>query len=149
MLVVIDTAVPRDVEPAAREVPGVALYDMDDIERAAGRNLEARAGEAERAERVIEEEVARFGRWLGSLEVVPTISALRQRGLAAAERAVRENESRWRSLTSEDRERVELMARAVVRDLLHEPTLTLRRAGERGSPSAYVETVRELFGLEA
>jgi glutamyl-tRNA reductase len=148
-LVVVDTAVPRDVEPAARTVPGVALYDMDDIQREAERNLAARASEAERAEPIVEREVVRFSRWLASLEVVPTISALRERGRAAAERAVRENESRWRALTAEDRERVELMARAVVSDLLHEPTLTLRRAGERGSSAAYVETVRELFGLEA
>lgn len=148
-LVVVDTAVPRDVEPEARSLPGVALYDLDDIQRAAASNLAMRASEAEKAEPIVEEEVARFRRWLGSLDVVPTISELRTRGLAAAERAVRENEGRWRSLTDEDRERVRLMAQAVVSDLLHEPTLSLRRAGERGSSSAYVEVVRELFGLSA
>jgi glutamyl-tRNA reductase len=147
--VVVDTSVPRDVDPEARSVPGVALYDLDDIERAAACNRAARAGEAERAEPIVEEEVARFARWLGSRAVVPTISALRTRGLAAAERAVRDNEGRWRSLTGEDRERVRLMAQAVVSDLLHEPTVSLRRAGERGPSSAYVEMVRELFGLSA
>ena len=91
--------------------------------------------------------MARFERWLASLEVVPTISALRERGLAAVERAMRENEGRWQSLSDDDRARVESIARAVVSDLLHEPTLSLRRAGEQGSSSLYVETVRELFGL--
>jgi glutamyl-tRNA reductase len=146
-LVVIDTAVPRDVDPSARDLPGVELYDLDDIERELARNLSAREEEALRAEPIVEEELASFERWLGSLEVVPTISALRERGRAAVDRALRENERRWQALTDDDRERVELVARAVVSDLLHEPTLSLRRAGERGSSSPYVETVRELFGL--
>jgi glutamyl-tRNA reductase len=93
--------------------------------------------------------VACFDRWLATLDVVPTIAALRERGQAAVERVLRENEPRWRSLSDDDRRRVELVARAVVSDLLHEPTLGLRRAGERGAPSGYAATVRELFGLGA
>jgi hypothetical protein len=84
-----------------------------------------------------------------ALEVVPTISALRERGRAAVERALRENESRWHSLSDDDRGRVEMIARAVISDLLHEPTLKLRQAGQRGSSSLYIQTVRELFGLTA
>ena len=93
--------------------------------------------------------MASFQRWLSALDVVPTISALRERGRDAVHRALRENEPRWRSLTDDDRERIEAIAHAVVRDLLHEPTLTLRRASEYGSSSLYVQTVRELFGLSA
>jgi glutamyl-tRNA reductase len=148
-LLVIDTAVPRDVDPSARDLPGIELYDLDDIERELARNLSAREEEALHADPILEEELASFGRWLASLEVVPTISALHDRGRAAVERALRGNERRWRALTDDDRERVELVARAVVNDLLHEPTLNLRRAGESGSSSLYVKTVRELFGLGA
>jgi glutamyl-tRNA reductase len=148
-LVVIDTAVPRDVDPSARDLPGIELYDLDDIERELARNLSGREQEALRAEPIVEEELASFERWLASLEVVPTISALHDRGHAAVEHALRENERRWQALTDDDRERVELVARAVVNDLLREPTLSLRRAGECGSSSLYVKTVRELFGLGA
>jgi glutamyl-tRNA reductase len=148
-LVVVDTAVPRDVEPAAGDLPGVTLYDLDAIQRELARNRSAREEEARRAAPIVEEEVANFERWLASLEVVPTISALRERGNAAVERALRENEPRWQSLTDDDRQRVALVARAVVKDLLHEPTLGLRRASERGSCSLYVQTVRELFGLSS
>jgi glutamyl-tRNA reductase len=148
-LVVIDTAVPRDVEPSAGQLRGVTLYDLDAIQREIARNLSAREEEARTATPIIEEEVASFERWLAALEVVPTISALRERGRAAVERALRENEPRWQSLSDGDRERVELIARAVISDLLHEPTLKLRRAGERGSSALYVQTVRELFGLSA
>jgi glutamyl-tRNA reductase len=148
-LVVVDTSVPRDVEPSAGELRGVTLYDLDTIQDEMARNLSARADEARSAAPIIEEEVASFARWLAALEVVPTISALRERGHAAVERALRENEPRWQSLSDDDRERVELIARAVINDLLHEPTLRLRQAGERGSSSLYVQTVRELFGLSA
>jgi glutamyl-tRNA reductase len=148
-IVVVDTAVPRDVEPEARRIAEVTLYDLDDIERMVTRNVAGRAAEAQLAEPIVDDEVARFGRWLASLDVVPTITALHERGLAAAERAVRGNERHWCALSDADRERVELMARAVVTDLLHEPMVRLRRAGERGLSSVYLETVRELFGLEA
>jgi glutamyl-tRNA reductase len=146
-VVIVDTAVPRDVEPAVRKLPGVTLYDLDDIQRAAERNLEARAQEALLAEPIIEEEVARFDRWLASLEVAPTISALRRRGRDAIDRAFRQNEGRWRALADDDRARVELLANAIVSDLLHEPTLKLRQAGERGSSASYADALRELFDL--
>jgi glutamyl-tRNA reductase len=148
-LLVVDTAVPRDVEPSAGELRGVTLYDLDAIQEEIGRSLSAREGEARSAAPIIEEEVTCFGRWLAALEVVPTISALRERGQAAVERALRANERRWQSLNDDDRERVKLIASAVMSDLLHEPTLRLRQAGERGSSSLYVQTVRELFGLSA
>ena len=146
-LVILDTAVPRDVEPSARSIPGVRLYDMDDIQRQIARHLSVREQEARRAEPIIDDELARFERWLATLEVLPTISALHEQGRAAADRALREHEPRWEALTDDERERGAQIAHAVVRQLLHEPTLTLRRAGERGAPSLYVETVRELFGL--
>jgi glutamyl-tRNA reductase len=148
-IVVVDTAVPRDVEPSAAELRGVTLIDLDVIQREMARNLSARKEEARSAAPIIEEEVASFERWLAALDVVPTISALRERGHAAVERALRTNEPRWQSLNDEDRERVELIAHAVISDLLHEPTLKLRQAGERGCSALYVHTVRELFGLSA
>jgi glutamyl-tRNA reductase len=148
-LVVVDTAVPRDVEPSAGELRGVTLIDLDAIQHEVASNLSAREEEAQRAAPIIEEEVASFAHWLAALEVAPTISALHERGRAAVERALRENAPRWHSLSDDDRERVELIARAVISDLLHEPTLRLRQAGERGSSSLCVQTVRELFGLTA
>ena len=143
-LVVVDASVPRDVDPAARSLPGIALFDLDDIQRELAGNVAARETEALRAEPIVEEEVAGFQRWLAALDVVPTISALHERGRAAVDRVLRE-----RSLTGDDCARIEAVAHAVVSDLLHEPTLSLRRAGERGSSALYVETVRELFGLTA
>jgi glutamyl-tRNA reductase len=147
-LVLIDTAIPRDVDPVVRDLPGVRLFDLDDLQRAVAENLAGREQEALRADPVIDDEVARFERWLKILEVVPTISALRERGRVAIERALTQNATRWEALTEQDRERVELVAGAVVSHLLHEPTLRLKRAATGQGSEMYVETLRELFDLE-
>src|SRR4029453_11563748 len=94
-LVMIDLAVPRDIEPSVRDCPGIALYDMDDLQTEAARNRTARQSEAEEALVIVREEVARFEDWLDSLDVVPTISALRRRGDEIVDQVLRENEARW------------------------------------------------------
>jgi glutamyl-tRNA reductase len=81
--------------------------------------------------------------------VVPTISALRRRGDEIVEQVLRENESRWESLSEADRERVAALAGAVVNRLLHEPTRILRGAAGEGTSYRYVHALHELFGLEA
>jgi glutamyl-tRNA reductase len=143
-LVLIDLAVPRDIEPSVRDCPGIALYDMDDLQRAVARNMDAREAEAAEALVLVREDVARFQDWMASLDVVPTISALRRRADEVVEQVLRENESRWETLSPADRERVEVMARAVVSRLLHEPTVRLK---DRSSYH-YLHTIRELFGLD-
>ncbi len=148
-LVLIDLAVPRDIEPSVRDCPGIALYDMDDLQREVTRNLGAREAEAEEALVLVREEVERFESWLGSLDVVPTISALRRRADDVVDQVLRENEARWESLSVADRERLEVMARAVASRLLHEPTLRLKDAAAEQSSYRYVHALRELFGLEA
>ena len=147
-LLVIDIAVPRDIDPAVRDVPGVTLYDMDDLQRQVAQNLSSREAEARRARTIVEEEVERFAAWRASLDVIPTIAALRERGDAIVEEVLRENHGRWVGLADEDRERVAMLARAVVSRLLHEPTLRLKGASIDGESYVYVQAVRELFGLE-
>jgi glutamyl-tRNA reductase len=147
-LVMIDLAVPRDIEPSVRDCPGIALYDMDDLQAEVARNLSSRRAEAEEALVIVREEVARFGDWLDSLDVVPTISALRRRGDQIVEQVLRENESRWESLSEADRERVATLASAVVSRLLHEPTRILRDAAGEGTSYRYVHALQELFELE-
>ena len=147
-LVVIDIAVPRDVDPRVRDLSGVTLYDMDDLQRAVARNLDVRQAEAARARTLVEEENERFERWLASLDVVPTIASLRARGEAIVEQVLRENESRWESLSEADRERLGVMARAVVGRMLHEPTLRLKGSVGENAAYVHVQALRELFGLD-
>ncbi len=147
-LVLIDIAVPRDIEPACREVAGVTVYDIDDIQQTVERNTGARESEAMRAEQIIETELERFQRWVASLEVVPTITALREHGDEVVRRVLAENENRWEGLTEADRARVELMARAIASRILHEPTRRIRRAAGHDDAYEYVSALRELFDLD-
>jgi len=147
-LFLVDLAVPRDIDPACRDIEGVSLSDVDDIQKIVERNTSGREAEARLAERIIEVELDRFERWLASLEVVPTVIALRERSDEIVRRVLAENENRWENLSDSDRRRVETMARAIASRMLHEPTMKLKDSA--GSDEAYenVNTLRELFGLD-
>jgi glutamyl-tRNA reductase len=145
-LLLIDIAVPRDIEAACGELQGVSLYDIDDLQAVVARNLSTRASEAPRAREIVEEEIHRFARWLGALDTLPTVSALRAHGNELVEQVLAENAGRWESASARDLARIEAVARAVMSRLLHEPTIRLRSfSEERGHAS--LELVRELFGL--
>jgi glutamyl-tRNA reductase len=147
-LVLIDIAVPRDIEPSVRDLcTGVTLFDMDDLQKEVARHLSVREAEAEKARSLVDQEAERFEGWLGTLDVVPTITALRERGDAIVEALMKENEGRWQSLSDADRERVRTMAAAVVSRMLHEPTLRLKDSVEGDASYVYVHALRELFGL--
>jgi glutamyl-tRNA reductase len=147
-LLLVDLAVPRDIEPGCREVAGVSVHDVDDVQSIAERNASGREAEARRAERLLQAEVARFERWLGSLEVLPTVAALRQRADEVVERVLAENETRWESLSAADHDRMRVMARAIASRLLHEPTVRLKRSTDDEAAYPYVHALRELFGLD-
>ncbi|MGV1047783.1 MAG: glutamyl-tRNA reductase [Solirubrobacterales bacterium] len=147
-LLAIDIAVPRDIEASCREIPGVTVHDIDDVQQIVERNASGREAESRRAELIIEAELDRFERWLAALEVVPTITALRERGDEVVRRVLAENESRWETLSEADRTRMEAMAKAVASRLLHEPTVRMRRAAGEEEAYNYVSALRELFGLD-
>jgi len=145
-LLLIDIAVPRDVDPACGELEGVSLYDIDDLQAVVARNLSTRAEEVPRALEIVEQEIHRFARWLGQLDALPTVGALRAHGDNIVAQVLAENSARWESASPRDIARIEAIARAVMSRLLHEPTIRLRSLSEdRGHAS--LELVRELFGL--
>jgi glutamyl-tRNA reductase len=148
-LLLVDIAVPRDIEPACRDVGGVSLHDIDDVQQIVERNTSGRESEARWAERILDAEQDRFERWLASLEVVPTVAALRERGDEIVHRVLEENESRWEELGEADRERLSAMAKAIASRLLHEPTLRMKRSAGSDEAYLYVSALRELFGLDA
>jgi glutamyl-tRNA reductase len=145
-LLVIDLAVPRDVEPAARTLPGLTLLDMDDVQRRVEGNLAARRAEAGRAEALAAGEAARFERWRASLGATETVAELRRRASLVVDELLRDNALRWEGMTAADRDRVTALARAVATRVLDEPTRRLRAAGD--DPAA-LAAARGLFGLEA
>jgi glutamyl-tRNA reductase len=141
-LLLIDIAVPRDIEAACGDVEDVALYDIDDLQGVVAHTLTNRSGAALIGEEIVEEEIRRFARWMGQQDVLPTVAALREHGRDIVERVLAENSGRWEGATDRDLARVDAIARAVMQRLLHEPTIRMRESGH-----GRVALVRELFGL--
>jgi glutamyl-tRNA reductase len=145
-MLLIDLAVPRDIDAACAGIDGISLYDIDDLQAVVARNRKVRQAEATRAEGIIEEEIQHFAAWLGSLEVLPTLAALRGHAVEIAEQVVRDNAGKWESASPRDLERVDAVARAVVNRLLHEPTVQMKEMHD-DRVHARMALVRELFGL--
>ncbi len=145
-LLLIDIAVPRDIDPLCAELDGVTLRDMDDLQSAVTHNLSSRAADVPAAEEIIAEEIQRFAEWLGQLDVRPTIAALRERGEGIVEAVLEENAARWESASPRDLVRVEALARAVMGRLLHEPTIRLKSLDAERSHGS-IELLRDLFAL--
>lgn len=148
-LLLIDLAVPRDIDPACHEIAGVSIHDVDDVQMLAERNAGGREAEARRAERIVSSELNAFERWLGTLEVVPTITAMRAHADQVVARVLEENANRWLDLGPEDQERMTAMARAIASRILHEPTLRLKGAAEEADGYQQLAVIRSLFGLDA
>jgi glutamyl-tRNA reductase len=145
-LLLIDLAVPRDIDAACGQLDGVTLRDIDDLQAVAERNRRVRQAEARRAEGIIEQEIQQFAVWLGSLEVLPTLAALRAHATEIAEQVVAENDGKWESASPRDRARIDAVARAVVNRLLHEPTARMKEMHD-DRVHARMALVRDLFGL--
>lgn len=148
-LLVIDVAVPRDIDPAVKDLQGVKLLDIDDLQDDIEHNLKLRRGETSKAEVIVEQEAESFGRWLETLDVLPTVTDLRRRADRIAEQVLAENVGRFEALSEADRARVEAMARTIVTRILHDPTLKLKQASAGDEGQLYAQVMRELFGLDA
>ncbi len=147
-LLLIDLAVPRDIDSSCGDIPGVSLYDIDDLQAVIARNRKVRQAEARKAEGIIEEEIQHFAAWLGSLEVLPTVAALRAYATGIAEQVIRDNAGKWESASPRDLERVDALARAIVNRLLHDPTARMKELRD-DRVHARMALVRDLFGLAA
>jgi glutamyl-tRNA reductase len=145
-LVLVDLAVPRDVDPAVRGLPGVTLLDLDDVQRRVDRNRASREGDVGRARAIVAAEAERFEGWRAAREAAPTVAALQGAGDAIVAELLDRNAPHWDSLSPADRERVASLARAVARRLLDEPTRRIKQAARDGD-GAPERAARELFGL--
>jgi glutamyl-tRNA reductase len=143
-LLIVDIAVPRDVDSAARDIANVHLFDIDDLQAAAEANMEARRQETSAVEAIVDSETARFEAWLQGARLVPTIAALRQRAEATRRLELERTLSRLGHLDEADRRRIEAMSEALVNRLLHGPVVRLREHGSE----RHIDALRELFDLE-
>lgn len=148
-LFILDIALPRDVDEDVAGLKNVFVYDIDDLQQIVGGNLERRRQEIPAAERIIREEVERYWGWLASLDVVPLIRELRDRGEAVRQQEVERALRRLEHLGETERHEVEALTRRLINKLLHEPTVRLREAAGNGRGPFVVDAARYLFELEA
>lgn len=143
-LLIVDIAVPRDVDGSVRDIDKVHLFDIDDLQAAAEANLETRRREVGAVEAIVNEEAARFETWLAERGVVPTIAALRQSAEATRLQELQRTLDRLPNLTAAERKRLDAMTKALVNRLLHAPVTRLRDQGSE----RHLDAVRELFDLD-
>jgi glutamyl-tRNA reductase len=145
----IDIAVPRDIDPKVDNVENAYLFTVDDLQEIVQANLAQRSLEAEKAEEIIEQEIGQFHKWLSTLEVTPTIVALRNRFDEIRRAEVEKTIIGWKDLPPGTEKRLEAMTMAIMNKLLHSPTSALKQAGQGGRVDLYVDAIRQLFELEA
>lgn len=148
LLFLIDIAVPRDIEPAASEIENIYLYNIDNLQDIVDENIHARRKEAIKAEKIVDEEVARFVNWQKELESVPTIVSLRNKAEDIV-KAEMEKASGWiGNLNTDDQEKIEALVHSIVNKVLHSPVTVMKEESSDISSRDIVAAVRRLFRLD-
>jgi glutamyl-tRNA reductase len=145
-LVIVDIAVPHDVEPAVAEIAGVTLIGLDDVRKRVASAYSDAEGEVEKARDIVAEEVQRWRTRRRAEEIAPVIRTLRERGESVVRAELRRSSSRLRDLTPDERDAVEALARGIVAKLIHEPIVSLK--GTPDLDGARARLLSELFGIE-
>lgn len=143
----IDIAVPRDVDPKVNTIDNVYLYDIDDLQGIIDLNLEGRKKEAELAEHIVAEETLRFHEWLGTLHVTPTIIALRKKAETIRRNELQKTLSHLPHLSEKDRDAIEALTESIMKKVLHDPILFLKKKSERSTKEIFLDYTQQLFNL--
>lgn len=146
-LVIVDVAVPRDVDPAATDLDGVVLLNMDDIGAFVDQQMITRTRVVGNVESIVDEEVNRYQVVTSAREVAPLVSQLRTRGSEIADGELARFAAKLADLELAEREAVEAMAKGIVNKLLHEPTVRLKDAAGHAKGDRLAESLRDLFDL--
>jgi glutamyl-tRNA reductase len=146
-LLIVDLAVPRDVDPKVEGLPRVQLRNIDDLNQVVARNVERRRLEIPRAEAIVREEAESFRQWHESLKAVPTIKRLRERTDELLAEILREHRRKYKS---SDHRQLETLARQLCSRMLHHPISFLHRASKSGPSAdlAAIEMIQQMFGLD-
>ena len=145
----IDLGDRHNFDPGINEIDNVYLYDTDDLQSVAKENLKGREGEVDKAEKIVNEEVIGFVRWLDSLEQVPTIVALRSRLEEIRQKELEKSLSTsLKGLSEKEKQALEDMTSAMISKILHAPITRLKKPSEEQEEARYIEALKRLFDLE-
>jgi len=146
-LMMIDIAVPRDIEPDVREIPGVTVYDVDALQDVVDNNFDKRKRSAIMAEAIIEEDTREFIKWLKTQFVIPVIAELKNKGEEIKQKELRRAYNRLGELSKHDRKVISSLANSIVNQLLHDPVTRLKSYAITEKGRLYTEALQNLFNL--
>jgi len=146
-MLIVDIAMPRDVDPAAGEVEGVTLLDMDDLRRFVDAGVAERRRESTRARALIEEELVRYRALTTAREAAPLVTALRDHAESIRRSELERVDGRLAELDDRQRATVEALTKGIVAKLLHDPTVRLKDASGTAKGDRLAEALRDLFDL--
>ena len=141
----IDIAVPRDIDPQVNSIDNIYLYDIDDLQEVAAANIKDRQQEAVRAEAIVTDAVEQFCRWYQSLEVIPAIISLKEKMERIREKELGKTLMSLPDLSARERQAIEVLSRAIVNKILHDPITLLKRASRNSDGESYVDVVKKIF----
>jgi glutamyl-tRNA reductase len=147
-LVLIDIAVPRDIEPQLADINGVFLYDIDDLQNVVEKNYKERLQAAHKSRGIIEQEAGRFSEKLASFPLVPVIFSLKQYAEAIKQDELAKALSKLSAVTERDRAVIAAMAQGIVNKLLHTPIAALKEKSVNNQGHLYADMVKDLFDLQ-
>jgi glutamyl-tRNA reductase len=143
----VDIAVPRDVEAGVESLGDVYRYDIDDLQQVVDANIRERLREAQRAEAIVDREVAKLRARQGDVEIIPTIVSLRERLEEIRAGEVRKTLARLPNASAETRAAIEALSTGIVNKILHAPITKLRETSRAGAHRSWLDLVHELFAL--
>ncbi|MGD9075881.1 MAG: glutamyl-tRNA reductase [Desulfobacteraceae bacterium] len=144
----IDIAVPRDVEPRVNDLGNVYVYDIDDLKGVVEINIAQRKEEAVKAERIVQEEVLKFEKWIKTLEVVPTIVSIREKAEAIRQAEIRRSLSVLGPLDPSQKKAIEILTLSLAEKIINDPIVVLKRKADRPTRDTYLDIARRLFKLD-
>jgi glutamyl-tRNA reductase len=147
-LLLIDIALPRDIDPAVANLPGVYLYNLDDLQVSVKEGIRLRRREIDQVQEIIAQERSAFERWLRSRSVVDTIRDLRQHVDTLRQQELKRTLQRLPTLTESEAAAIQELTTRLVNKVLHIPTLRLKDAAVDGQGPVYTEALRYLFDLK-
>jgi glutamyl-tRNA reductase len=142
---IIDISVPRNIDPGINKIDNVYLYDVDDLQEVVDTNIHGRKVEAEKAEKIVDEEVDKFIRWMSSLNSVPTIVALRQKAEDIKKEEFDKFKNKFPGMDDEKTKAVEYLTSAIINKLIHPPTVALKEDSE--DRDELIAMIKKLYGI--
>ena len=143
----IDIADPRDIEPKVGGIENVYLYNIDDLQKVVNDNIQDRKKEAARAENIVQDEVTKFVNWYRSLDVTPTIVALREKFEEIRKKELEKTFSLHPNFSDKEKKSVEALTSAIINKILHDPLTILKRKDEGLMADLYLDALRSIFQL--